>query len=121
MIEFLIVTVSTVSITPSGSATAGESYSLECSITVTESNEEPVEPMIMWLGIGNFTGNLQISEITKNFSMSEHEPDIYSKRLTFRSLVALNSGTYACKTIAGQVIMTREFGLRVNGKFNNYY
>ena len=111
MIEFLIVTVSTVSITSSGTATAGENYSLECSVTVTESNEEP---MIMWLGIGNFT---EISEITEYSSTSNLDPDIYSKRLTFRSLVALNSGTYACKTIAEQVIITKEFRLHVNGKY----
>ena len=116
MIEFLIVAISTVSITSSGTATAGESYSLVCSVTVTESNEESVEPMIMWLGIGNFTENFQI--ISENTSMSEYDhPDIYSKRLTFRSLVALNSGTYVCKIIAGQVIITKEFRLHVNGKY----
>ena len=73
----------TVSITPgSSSNTAGETYSLECSATVTGSNDQPT---ITWLDPMN--NPVPSGMVTTTGSMST---------LTFNPLAASHAGTYTC-------------------------
>ena len=83
----------TVSITPSGTNTAGETYSLVCSATVTGSSDQPT---ISWLDAMN---NIVPSEmVTTTGSMST---------LTFDPLAASHAGTYTCRaTVTGNVMRT---------------
>ena len=75
------------SITTSGTNTAGETYSLECSATVTGSTDQPT---ITWLDLMN---NPVPSEmVTTTGRMST---------LTFNPLAASHAGTYTCRGILG--------------------
>ena len=80
----------TVSITASGTNTAGETYSLECSATVTGSTDQPT---ITWLDPMN---NPVPSEmVTTTGSMST---------LTFNPLSASHAGTYMCRATVGGAV-----------------
>ena len=81
------VTVTVSPIISSGTATAGESYSLECTVTVTGSNDQPT---ITWL-MGPMD-NMITSGVVTNGSMST---------LTFNSLAASHAGTYTCRATLG--------------------
>ena len=76
-----------VSITPSGTNTAGETYSLVCSVTVTGSTDTPA---ITWLD-----------------PMNSHVPsEMFStdgsmRTLTFNPLSASHAGTYTCRATLG--------------------
>ena len=90
-----------VSIAASGTNTAGETYSLECSATVTGSTDQPT---ITWLDPMN---NPVLSEmVTTTGSMST---------LTFISLAASHAGTYTCRVTAGGVTETQTSTVIVNG------
>jgi hypothetical protein len=78
-----------VSITSSGTATAGESYSLECTVTVTGSTDQP---MITWL---DPMDNMITSGVVTTGSMST---------LTFDSLSASHAGTYTCSATLGSAM-----------------
>ena len=89
------------SITPSGTNTAGETYSLECSATVTGSTDQPT---ITWLDPMN---NPVPSEmVTTTVSMST---------LTFNPVTASHAGTYTCRVTAGGVTETKTSTVIVNG------
>ena len=76
-----------VSITPlAGTVTAGESYSLECTVTVTGSNDRPT---ITWMDPMN---NMITSGAVTTGSMST---------LTFNPLAASHAGTYTCTATLG--------------------
>ena len=77
------VTVTVSPIISSGTATAGESYSLRCTITVTGSNDQPI---ITWL-MGPMD-NMITSGVVTTGSMST---------LTFNPLAASHAGTYICR------------------------
>ena len=71
------------SITASGSNTAGETYSLVCSVTVTGLTDQPT---ITWSGPMNNTVPSEM--VTTSGSMST---------LTFNPLSASHAGTYTCR------------------------
>jgi hypothetical protein len=83
-------TITDVSITPSGTATAGESYSLECTVTVTGSTDQP---MITWL-MGPMN-NMITSGVMITGSMST---------LTFNPLLGSHAGTYTCRAAVGSAV-----------------
>ena len=82
---YTTVTVST--ITPSGTSTAGSSYSLECSVTV---NGSTATPTITWLDPMNSTVPSDMVSTTGSMST-----------LTFNSLSASHAGTYTCNATLG--------------------
>ena len=75
-----------ISITPPSTGTAGESYTLECSVTVTGSNDQPT---ITWLDPMN---NMITSGVVTTGSTST---------LTFNQLAASHAGTYTCRATLG--------------------
>ena len=82
-----------VSITTSGTNTAGETYSLWCSVTVTGSNDQP---NITWLDPMNNTVPSEMFTTTGNMST-----------LTFDPLAASHAGSYMCRaTVTGNVTQT---------------
>ena len=84
------VTVDVYPIISSGTPTAGESYSLECTVTVTGSTDQS---MITWL-MGTME-NMITSGIVITGSMST---------LTFNPLAASHAGTYTCRATLGSVM-----------------
>ena len=90
-----------ISIIAPGTNTAGETYSLECSATVTGSTDQP---SITWLDPMN--NSVSSEMVTTTGSMST---------LTFNPLAASHAGTYACRATAGGVTRTQTFTLIVNG------
>ena len=91
-----------ISITASGTNTTGETYSLECSATVTESTDQPT---ITWLDPMN---NPVPSEmVTTAGSMST---------LTFNPLAASHAGTYTCRVMVGDVTQNETSEIMVQSK-----
>ena len=84
------VTVTVAPITSSGAATAGESYSLECTVTITGSIDQPT---ITWL-IGPMDNTITSGVMTSG-GMST---------LTFNSLSASHAGTYTCRATLGSAM-----------------
>ena len=76
-----------VSITPSGTNRAGETYSLVCSVTVIGSTEQPT---ITWLDPMNSQVPSEMFSITGSMST-----------LTFNPLSASHAGTYTCRATLG--------------------
>ena len=85
------VTVTVFPITSSGTASAGESYRLECTVTVTGSDDQPV---ISWLTLGPMD-NMITSGVMMNEGLST---------LTFNPLAASHAGTYTCRATLGSVM-----------------
>ena len=92
-----------VSITPSGDNTAGESYSLECTVTVTGSTDQPT---ITWL-MGPMD-NMITSGVMTAGSMST---------LTFNPLAASHAGTYTCRATLGSMEVYTLFEIIVRGTY----
>ena len=92
------------SITPSGTNTAGETYSLECSARVAETLGQPT---ITWLDPMNNTQFPSESDmVTTTGNMST---------LTFNPLATSHAGTYTCRVTAGGVTETQTSTVIVNG------
>ena len=86
----------------SGTNTAGETYSLECSVTVTGSADQLT---ITWLDSVN---NPVPSEmVTTTDSMST---------LTFNPLAASHAGTYRCRATVAGTVMTDTKDVSVRSK-----
>jgi hypothetical protein len=86
----MLPTVDMSPITSSGAATVGESYTLECTVTVTGSTDQP---MITWL-MGPLD-NVITSGVMTTGSMST---------LTFNPLSASHAGTYTCRATLGSAM-----------------
>ena len=89
-----------VAITTSGTSTAGETYNLECSVTVAGSIETPT---ITWLfGMTEITSDsfTTLSETASNGSNG------YFRMLTFDPLSASHAGNYSCKAAVSGEIQT---------------
>ena len=102
--EILSPTPVTVSVSPinsSGNGTAGESHSLECTVTVTGSDDQPT---ITWL-MGPMD-NMITSGVVTNGSMST---------LTFNPLSASHAGTYTCRATLGSIEVNGSFEVIVKG------
>ena len=101
LVVILAITISpsggspNITITPitfSGTATAGESYSLECIVTVTGSTDQPT---ITWL-MGPMDNQMMITaRVVTTGGMST---------LTFNPLAASHAGTYTCRATLGSVM-----------------
>ena len=84
-----------ISITPnSGSVTAGESYSLQCTVTVTGSTDQPT---ITWLYDAS-------SDPIITVSVTSGSAGSYSSRLMFNQLAASHAGTYTCRATLGSAV-----------------
>ena len=100
----------TASITTSGTNTAGETYNLVCSVTVTGSNDQLT---ITWLNGG--------SEITSNSSRTASATtgdgsNGHSSTLTFNPLSVSQAGTYMCTAMADNTTHTAMEEVIVRGK-----
>ena len=84
-----IPTINVSPITSSGTANAGESYSLECTVTVTGSTNQPT---ITWL-MGPMDNQMMIMMTTGSMST-----------LTFNPLTASDAGTYTCRATLGSAM-----------------
>ena len=99
-----------VSITSSGTATAGESYSLECTVTVTGSDDQPT---ITWLDNDTeitSTATRMVSGITGSAGSG------YSSTLMFTPLRASDAGTFICRATLGNVASSKDVEVAVQGK-----
>ena len=86
-------------ITASGTNTAGETYSLVCSVTVTGSTHPP---NITWLDDG---GGEITSDSSRTVSATTSDgSNGYSSTLTFNPLSASHAGNYTCRAIIGGVM-----------------
>ena len=91
----------TASITASDTNTAGETYSLMCSVTVTGSTDQPT---ITWFGPMNNPVSPEMVTTTGSTST-----------LTFNPLSARShAGTYTCRASAGSLSGNRTFTVQVN-------
>ena len=94
-------------ITTSGTSTAGEIYSLECSVTVTGSTDQPTTT---WLD--SMINPVPSEVVTTIGSMST---------LTFNPLSASHAGTYTCRaTVAGNLMQTDTQAVYVESKTHLY-
>ena len=89
------------SITASGTNTAGQTYRLVCSATVTGSTDQPT---FTWLNPINNT--VLSGMVTTTGSMST---------LTFSPLTVSNAGTYTCRVTAGGVTETQTTTVVISG------
>ena len=85
----IVITVA--SITSSGTATAGESYSLECSVSVTGSTEQPT---IIWMENG---AEINSSDAARTVSVTSGSAGRYSSILTFDPLAASHARKSVCR------------------------
>ena len=109
-----------VSITPvSGTNTAGEIYSLECSATVTGLTDQPTgstdQPTITWLdddvGILSSDPTRMVSAATVNSGGS------YFSILTFTPLATSDAGRLMCRVTLGGMTQMETTTVSVNSKF----
>ena len=77
--------------TRSDTNTAGETYSLECSVTVTGST---LQPTITWLGDGVQITSDSFRTVSATTGAGSN---VYSSTLTFNPLSASHAGTYTCR------------------------
>ena len=92
-----------VSITASGTNTAGETYSLECSVAVTGPTND--QPTITWLDPMNNTVPSEMFTTTGSMST-----------LTFNPLATSDAGTYTCQVMAAGIMEAMSFNINVKGK-----
>ena len=92
-----------VSITASGTNTAGQTYRLVCSATVTGSTDQPT---FTWLDPMN--NSVPSGMVTTTGNMST---------LTFSPLAISHAGTYTCRVTAGGVTETQTYDIIVNSKY----
>ena len=101
-------TVTGVSITASGTSTAGETFRLMCTVTVTGSNDQL---MITWLmGPMDNVINTNADGVTvvTTGSMST---------LTFNPLSASHAGTYTCRATLGSAVDSASTTITVQSKW----
>ena len=101
------ISITVAPITTVGPNTAGMIYSLECSVSVTGSTEQPT---ITWLDPMN---NQITSGVETTGSMST---------LTFNPLTASQDGmTYTCRATLGSITQSQAFTVTVNGRLSVWY
>ena len=97
------VMISVPQIAASGTKTAGQTYRLVCSATVTGSTDQPtftwLDPMDNLVPSGMFTTTGSMST------------------LTFNPLAVTHAGTYTCEVKAGGVTETQTYHIIVNSKY----
>lgn len=100
-----------ISITPgSGNNTAGEIYSLVCSVTVIGSTDQPT---IIWQHSNveaPFNSYIRVSATTMSSDGN------YTSILTFDPLAASHAGVYRCNAMAGGAIRSNNITISVNSE-----
>ena len=100
-----------VSIESSGTNTAGVTYSLVCSVTVTGLTDTPT---ITWLDDGV---EIPSTDPTRMVSITTGSPGSgYSSTLMFNPLSVSHAGTYACEASLGSVMGTASRTITLQGK-----
>ena len=100
-----------VSITASGTNTAGETYSLVCSVTVRGSTEQP---SITWL---EDDGQIASDPLITVSPTTSDGGDGYSTTLSFDPLATSHTGTYTCRATVGGEIQTDTEVVSVRSEF----
>ena len=104
------VSISVAPITVDGTNTVGESYCLECSVTVAGSTDQPT---ITWL-----VNNAEISsDAARTVSMTSGSAGRYSSTLTFNPLAASHVGAYTCRATLGSAADTASRAVNVQSKW----
>ena len=103
------VSITVASVTPSGDNTVGESYSLECTVTVTGSTDQPT---ITWLD----NGTEIISTTARMVSGVTGSAGSYSSTLTFSPLRASDAGMFMCRASLGNVTNSQAYDVAVLGE-----
>ena len=97
------VSITVSPITSSGTGTAGENYSLECTVTVTGSNDQPTTTWLM-----GPMDNMITSGVVTTGSMST---------LTFNPLAASDAGTYTCRATLGSAVDSESTTIAVHSEW----
>ena len=109
-----LIDITAVTITPSGNNTAGESYRLECSVTVTGSTDTPT---ITWLDDGVV---IPSTDPTRTVSITTGSPGSgYSSTLMFNPLAASHAGTYTCRATLDGAMDTETMNVTVQSEWFN--
>ena len=101
--------ITDVSITSSGTGTVAESYSLECTVTVTGSTDQPT---ITWLD----NGTEIISTTARMVSGVTGSAGSYSSTLTFSPLRASDAGMLMCGASLGNITNSQAYDIAVLGE-----
>ena len=105
-----LIDITAVTITPSGTATTGETYRLECSVTVTGSTDTPT---ITWLDDGV---EIPSTDPTRMVFITTGSPGSYSSTLMFNPLRASDAGMFMCRAALGGAMNSQSFNVTVQGK-----
>ena len=98
---------SNICITAHGDNTAGEIYTLECSVIV--STMESSQPDITWMDIERILSY----NITTNSDVGIYE---YSSNLTLNPLSASHAGMFTCEAMVGGAVESMSINVTVKGE-----
>ena len=104
------VSITVAFITSSGTGTVGQNYSLECTVTVTGSTEEPA---ITWLDDGTEI----ISTTTRMVSEVTGSAGSYSSTLIFTPLRASDAGMLMCRATLGNATNNQTYVVAMEGEY----
>ena len=104
------VSITVAFITSSGTGTVGQNYSLECTVTVTGSTEEPA---ITWLDDGTEI----ISTTTRMVSEVTGSAGSYSSTLIFTPLRASDAGLLMCRATLGNATNNQTYVVAMEGEY----
>ena len=99
-----------ISITSVGPSTAGETYSLECSVTITGSTNQPT---ITWLDDGVVIASV---DATRNVSEMNMREGIYSRTLIFTPLSVSDEGQFICRVTLAEAMKNLSVAITVRSK-----
>ena len=106
-----------VTISPSGSNTTGETYSLMCSATLFDPIPLPPDvpsPTFEWFsGLNNASLPSSVTPTATVFSSSNANSITYTNTLQFSPLSQSHAGMYTCQLGAGR--LTKSINVTVNG------
>ena len=105
------INITDVSITSSGANTAGESYSLECKVTMTPGSTD--QPTITWLDDNG--EEMPSSDPTRTVTTSASTGG-YSSTLAFSPLAASHAGTCVCRATLGSAMDSASRTITVQSK-----
>ena len=94
-----------------GNNTAGDNYSLECSVNVTGSTAQPI--ITRWVYDGM---EINSTDPTRMVSMTTGSAGSYSSTLMFSPLRASDAGMFVCQAILGDAMNSQSFSVAVQGK-----
>ena len=109
-----------ITIVPSGDNVAGGNYSLECTVNVTGSNNQP---MITLTWLDDDADSIISTTARVRVSGTGSVDSGYSNTLTFSPLRASDAGTFTCKAILGNNVeqeLVVDITVTVHSKCRNY-